>query len=241
MNFAVKIAVAAGMVLIAGTQFAAAETRIDCPLQQAERTIVNKLPQDWWTTPIVDRLSETKIMNIGGQNALVCVYGNSGSVQRNAPAGQSCQAVSGGFVCGGGVKVVPQAQIQAPQPQQAAPAAAKTFSTGAIAVKQTYLFDLDRGSVGNNGADIWFELDRQNQYLLSPSGGAQVSVSGGRNRGYEGCRTAKFSAGKIPLAKLAVGTYVCVRTNEGRISEFRYNALEGTTVKTLKLGYTTWQ
>lgn len=237
MKFNVTTIAAGLLALLAGAQFAAAETRIDCPLSQAKRTITDPLPKDWWTTPVVNRLSETKIMNIGGQAALVCVYGSSGSVQRNAPAGQSCQATTSGFVCGG--KAVPQTQSQAPLQQ--APAAAKTFSTGPIAVKQTYSFDLDNGAIGGGGVDIWLETDRQNQLLLTPRGSVQMSVSGGRNRGYDGCRQAKYSNAKIPVAKLSVGTYVCVRTNEGRISEFRYNGLDGTTVKTLKLGYTTWQ
>jgi hypothetical protein len=33
------------------------------------------------------------------------------------------------------------------------------------------------------------------------------------------------------------GTYVCARTDEGRISQFRANGFVGTT---MKLGYTTW-
>jgi hypothetical protein len=38
-----------------------------------------------------------------------------------------------------------------------------------------------------------------------------------------------------------VGSYVCVRTNEGRISQFRINAISSGSPRTLSLGYTTWQ
>jgi hypothetical protein len=34
-----------------------------------------------------------------------------------------------------------------------------------------------------------------------------------------------------------VGSYVCVKTNQGRISQFRLNGYSGTT---MNLGYTTW-
>ena len=41
----------------------------------------------------------------------------------------------------------------------------------------------------------------------------------------------------VPLADIPPGTYVCVKTNQGRISQFRVNGFMGTT---MKLGYTTW-
>lgn len=99
MVFNYKIGLLAGLVLIASAGTALAATRINCPQQQAKRMITDRLPSGWWTTPVVDRLSQTKIMNIGGQSTLVCVYGNAGSIQREAPKRKNCRAVSGGFTC----------------------------------------------------------------------------------------------------------------------------------------------
>lgn len=42
------------------------------------------------------------------------------------------------------------------------------------------------------------------------------------------------------MAKLPVGTYICVKTNEGRVAEFRINGKAGNPV-TLTLGYTSWK
>jgi len=99
MNAAAKSLIIAIALFATGIASALADSRINCPQQQARRTITNKLPNGWWTTPVVDRLSQTKIMNIGGKATLVCVYGNAGTIQREAPRGKSCRAVTGGFTC----------------------------------------------------------------------------------------------------------------------------------------------
>ncbi len=75
---------------------------IQCPLPDARRTITNPLPEGWWTTPIVNRLSDTRVADIGGEQALICEYGNSGSIQRRAPSGQTCRAADRGFTCEAG-------------------------------------------------------------------------------------------------------------------------------------------
>ena len=67
-----------------------------------------------------------------------------------------------------------------------------------------------------------------------------MSISGRRNRGLAGCSTARYSPGRISIRDIPVGTYVCVRTNEGRYSEFRVNARVGPSPGTLRIGYTTW-
>jgi len=46
----------------------------------------------------------------------------------------------------------------------------------------------------------------------------------------------------VRLADVPVGSYVCVRTNEGRISQFRMNAITpAAAASTLTIGYTTWR
>ena len=242
MGLIIRTGLLAGLAMFIAALPAFAETRVKCPLQKAKRTITDNLPNGWWTTPIVDRLSQTKVMNIAGKPALLCVYGKAGSIQRNAPANQKCRAVTGGFVCSGRA-AAPTVQVQ-PKVQPTAPLQAKpvTFSTGRLTVPQTYTFDIDRGGVGKGAADdLWFQAKTAKDLFLTPRNGAAMSVSGKRNRGMAGCRTARYTASAMPMAKLPVGTYICVRTNEGRIAEFRINGLSGSGAKTLSLGYTTWK
>jgi hypothetical protein len=113
-----------------------------------------------------------------------------------------------------------------------------TFSTGAIDLKQSFNANLDNGAVGgDSGADIWFHAVNASERYIKPRNGARIAVGDGSNRGFAGCKKASFSSVGVPLADIPVGTYVCVRTNENRISQFRVNGFAGTT---MKLGYTTW-
>jgi len=76
---------------------ASAETVIRCPLPQATRNVTERLPPNWWTTPVASRVTGTRIQQIGGRLALMCRYGEAGSIQRNAPHGQACTAIRGDF------------------------------------------------------------------------------------------------------------------------------------------------
>jgi hypothetical protein len=207
---------------------------VDCPLSQARRTITNDLPSGWWTTPIVNNLTETRVQDIGGEPALMCIYGPSGSVQREAPPNSTCTARTGGFDCRPNIRLAPGVlrEVLRPAPQ--------THATGALSVPQTYLFDLDNGAVGASG-DIWFHAVTNTQLYLEPSGGAQMAVGDRSNRGRDGCAAATYSTTRVALGAVPVGSYVCVRTNEGRISQFRVNAISSSSPRTLSLGYTTWQ
>lgn len=196
---------------------------ISCPMEQARRTITDPLPGGWWTTPIVDRLSETRVQPIGGKPTLVCVYGAAGSVQREAPTGGTCRASGNGFECATAV------------------ATPRTFSTGGLDVRQTFQFDLDRGAVGREGADFWFQAETASLLYLVPSNGARIGVGDRSNRGAAGCASARMTTDRVSLSDMPVGSYVCGRTNEGRITQFRVNGVSGGSPKTLSLGYTTWQ
>lgn len=211
-----------GGVWLAWAVPAAADATVRCPLEQATRTISDRLPQDWWSTPLVSGLSETKIAVIGGRPSLVCVYGESGSVQRYVPDGHRCEAKQAGFNC------------------RAVAAAPHTHSTGQIDVPQTWAFDLDSGRVGRASEDIWFEADTADLLYLTPRNGAQMSVGDRSNRGLAGCSSGRYSPDRVSLRDIPVGSYVCVKTSEGRISQFRMNSISPESPKTLSIGYTTW-
>jgi len=222
MRFIFKLA--AAVAILTGAAGAAHADFIRCPLDQARRTITDPLPGGWWTTPIVNRLSETKVQNIGGKPALLCVYGSSGSVQREAPAGQTCRAATGGFNC-----------------QAAGGSAPRTFATGALDVPQTYLFDLDRGAVSRTGADFWFQAETAALLYLVPQNGARIGVGDRTNRGAAGCAVARMTTDRVSLRDMPVGSYICARTGEGRVTQFRVNAISGGSPKKLSIGFTTWQ
>ena len=215
-----------------------ADVSINCPLSQAKRSISNNLPKGWWTTPMVNSLSETKVSQIGGRSALMCIYGSSGSIQRYAPEKHTCKALRRGFHCKTVAQIKPTLK---PVPLKPV-ARPQTFSTGKLDVRQTYTFDLDRGEQGNNSnTDIWFQAETQSRLFFVPRNGAGISVGNRSNRGYAGCSRANFTTSRIALNRMPVGSYICVRTNENRISQFRVNAISKTVPVTISLGYTTWK
>jgi hypothetical protein len=223
------------------SEVAVAET-ISCPLSKARREIQNNLPAPWFNTPVVNALTETKVQTIAGKKHLACLYGPAGQVQREAPADQNCTAKAGGFDC----KPIP-GLVKKPSPSKPLDvnAAAKpqifTGKTGTLSAPQTYAFDLDNGAVGSSpNADFWFEAETSSKLFLTPQNGARLWVGNRSNRGREGCNVdANYSSTRVPLAEMPVGSYVCVKTSQGKTGQFRVNALSGSP-KTLTIGFSTF-
>lgn len=237
MPFAVKIkrlavsAVAFGVVAGAAMTSTEASAQqnvrvINCPTNVLEREVVTRLPGRWEARPMRGRLVDTRVNRRGGQIRLICDYGRAGVVRRLAPRrARNCQARGNRFRCVVG--------NQRPV----------THSTAALNIRQTFLADLDRGRVIQNGADIWFEAKNPRRKFITPVNGARISYIDGRQRGFRGCSTARYSRTPVRLNRRLVGSYICVKTDRGRISELRVNALQGAPLssQTLRIGYTTWK
>ncbi len=116
-----------------------------------------------------------------------------------------------------------------------------TYSTGPILLKQSYTADFDQGLVSAPGADIWFQAVNPTHRYLKPLNGAKMAVGNRSNRGFSGCSIASFSGARVNINAIPVGSYVCMKTNAGRISQFRVNAVYGGSFKKMRMGYTTWQ
>jgi len=117
------------------------------------------------------------------------------------------------------------------------PVAPVTSSTGPINLPQTFTANLDNGNVGGAGADIWYRAVTGVQKYIKPINGAKLAVGNKSNRGYAGCKTESFSSAQVSIWALPIGSYICAKTSNGKISQFRINGYNGTT---MKLGYTTW-
>ncbi len=123
-------------------------------------------------------------------------------------------------------------------PLQIIPVTPATHSSGLLDIPSSYQFDLDSGVVGGGpSADLWYHNIGGGTRYLEVENGAKHARGDGSNRQYPGCYNATYSSAPLPFAALAPGTYVCVKTSEGRISQFRVNSFNGLT---MKIGYTTW-
>ena len=213
----------AGLTGLALMTLPASAAFIQCPGATMKREITTPLPNNWWQTPIVAGLQSTAIQTIGGKPTLVCKYGAAGQIMRLKPPLQTCNPVSGGFQCSGIIQPQPQ-----PNPIK---------SQGTINLPQTYTANLDNGQVTQAGADLWYEAVNPIVKFLVPRNGATMWVGGASAQGENGCAAGPFAGSKIPLLLVPAGTHICVKTDQGRISEIRVNGYGGTT---LTMSYTTW-
>lgn len=126
-------------------------------------------------------------------------------------------------------------------PPTPVPAAPPVRTTGTLQIPQTYLADLDQGTVTQAGADLWFEAETATQLYVTPSNGAALAVGDLSRRNLEACRSARYDAYRVPLSALPPGSFLCVRTNEGRFALVGITALTGASPRTLSLSYLTWE
>jgi hypothetical protein len=208
-----------GLLLSAG---AAAAEVINCPLTQARREVTTGLPGGWWSTPIIESLSETEIMNIGGQPALICRYGSAGSVQRYVPDGATCAASATGFVCDGG-------GLPPPPPPGGA-----VHAEGEVSIPMLGAADFD----GGGRADVIHFLSDGVAAALVPQNGARLGRVSSTPLGQAGCSAETLRNRPTVLADILGGGFICYKTNNGRIGEFEFLGLSGGMVS---LAYTTWE
>ena len=148
---------------------------------------------------------------------------------RLVPKGQVCKSNNNtGFVCKSRIVVAP-------------PLKPVTYKTGPLVIPQTYQADLDSGSVKSEGADIWFQAKTATKRYVTPRNGASIAIAGRQSINLAGCKRLQYGVQSIALSSIPVGTYVCVKTNQGRYSQFRVNRAVGASPGILHIGYTTWK
>ncbi len=175
-----------------------------------------------------DRMSSVRVF--GNARVRLCVDPNLGGFCRDVVGNE---AALGPFLNNRVSSLRVYTGVLPPPP----PPPPVTYSTGPIDLPLNARANLDNGNVGASGADIWYRWISPVERRLAPVNGAMMARGAGTNRGFAGCSTESYSPAPLPLAALAVGTYVCVRTNAGRISQFRVN---GYTPGAMRIGYTTW-
>lgn len=114
--------------------------------------------------------------------------------------------------------------------------------SGTLVLEEGRRADLDAGEVREEGADIHFALTSTGRRYLKPeSVRVRIGKVEKKEPDFARCAKTATSSKPIEISLLTEGTYVCVRTNEGRYSQFRVNAPVGRSPGKLRIGYTTWE
>lgn len=225
MTFTLAAAVAL-FAPVLGLGSASAETVfIQCPLAKIKTGIVSNLPDEWESAPIEKRLQSVNVRRVEGRGQfLQCNYGSGIVVSRKAPANKTCEIEDRtGFKCNDAVSRGPE-----------------TFHTALVTLAPLEVVNMDGTGNGPWDSDIWLEGTTQGSARLSSFGDGQMAAPGNQ-KGYRGCQAARFASRAIKLSDMNVGDYVCVKTSEGRIAEYRINELRIGRDISVKLGYTTWR
>ncbi len=99
--------------------------------------------------------------------------------------------------------------------------------------------DLDTVKISTQNADLIYQADASNYHWLAPAGEARLGVYGNLEPGLPDCQSASMSQAPIAVESLALGTYLCYRTNEERFGRALFVALQADNYA-LTLDLLTW-
>lgn len=131
-----------------------------------------------------------------------------------------------------------------PTPSIIQSGAVPLFAIAATPSPDAYL-DLDSGAVKDvSNADVQLVLSGGTQmvYSLLPTNGALAKSMGNTEPGYAGCKGADSSLSSGSIPEVAVGKYVCIKTNKGRYSQLRFDTVEAVVSNNggVRVTFTTW-
>lgn len=219
-------AIAALLAPVLASNPASAEAQfIQCPLAKIKTEVASDLPAGW-TSPVVERRLQSVDVAAGNGRGqiLKCSYGAGIVVTSRAPANTTCVIEDQtGFKC-----------------TPAAPRRPETFHTAGATLSLRAVVNMDGTGNGPWDSDIWLQGTNQDNAMLSSFADGRMAKPGPQ-QGYKGCLTARYASRAIKLSDMNVGDYVCVKTSEGRIAEYRINELRIGRDISVSIGYTTWK
>ena len=93
------------------------------------------------------------------------------------------------------------------------------------------------GNLDDVADDIWFHSVAANDNYIEPANGALIVVWGGSAPSKAECSGAAVAATAITLDNSLVNKYICYKTDQGRVGNFKVSAFS---YPTLTIDYVTW-
>jgi len=110
---------------------------------------------------------------------------------------------------------------------------------GALTLVNDDYVDLDYLEIDSAAGDLQYHFDTPDEHQLIPQGSVVWSVFGSDQPGLGGCQAATLESSPLVLENIAVGTYICYRTNLSLLGWLRFDQLG--TDGSLDLEMLTWQ
>lgn len=108
---------------------------------------------------------------------------------------------------------------------------------GAFGLSNGSTFDLDTGTHGGQGADLWLVGNGANSLELVPRENVRFARNAAPREGAAGCIAVDYDQKPIPVSQLNTGRRFCVKTSRGNVAELRVQENGG---GTLVLSYKLW-
>lgn len=144
-------------------------------------------------------------------------------------------------LCSVGALIIALSSAIAPLPRVAAAnevGRGDVLKSGHITLVSGHLVDLENGVTSEtyaiDGLDLIFEGLDGGLALRATSTLAALGVGKGAKRDFDGCEATKYTVG---VKTLAVGTYVCLRTNKGHLGFLGVTAIDE---KAISFDYVLW-
>ena len=120
-----------------------------------------------------------------------------------------------------------------------------THVDGIGVITRSYLFDLDTGAAAISGGDFWYHHDQGLPDELAPFDPLEPHSATMRRMGalrptYHDCATAPLTMKPVAFSKLPNGTWICFRTNRGRVARIKvlHQPVKGD--RRFRFAYLTW-
>jgi len=98
---------------------------------------------------------------------------------------------------------------------------------GTVNLALNDVIDFDTLQVnGGGGNDLLYAADEGGNHLLTPTGGAMLGVFGATKPGLVQCQGASLGSAALAVESVGVGTFLCYRTDAGRVGYFQVSSFD---------------
>lgn len=137
-------------------------------------------------------------------------------------------------------------QIDGSKPPSRGTGTPPVHTSGSLAIRLGKYFDLDDGvvlDVSDSRAEIFFG-DGYGHYFISPTKpGVQMAVTSSAATSPDQCASEQLRTAEINFSELHVGSTLCVRTDQNRLSAITVTGVPGSNAATatFTISFTTWE